>query len=67
MLGLLVAVASWGVTFAPPFVGLDESWWAALYMAAHRGLHFGSDLVFTAPVRPGATQRHRVLLRREDG
>jgi hypothetical protein len=47
VLGPLVAIASWGVTFAPPFVGLDESWWAALYMAAHRGLHFGSHLVFT--------------------
>jgi hypothetical protein len=47
LLGLLVAVATWWVAFAPPFVGLDESWWAALYMAAHRGLHFGTHVVFT--------------------
>jgi hypothetical protein len=47
VLGLLAAIASWGVSFAPPFAGLDESWWAALYMGAHRGLFFGSHLVFT--------------------
>jgi hypothetical protein len=46
-LGLLVALASWNVALASPFPGLDESWHAALYMAAARGLHFGSQIVFT--------------------
>jgi hypothetical protein len=46
-LGLLVAIASWNVAFVPPFGGLESSWNAALYMAAHRGLGFGSQIVFT--------------------
>jgi hypothetical protein len=35
------------VTFLPPSAGLDPSWWSALYLAAHRGLHFGTQVVFT--------------------
>ena len=47
ILGLLAAVASWNVAFAAPRAGLDASWDAALHMAAHRGMHFGSEIVFT--------------------
>jgi hypothetical protein len=47
LLGLLVAVVSWDVSFAPPSYGLDPSWWSAMYMAAHRGMDFGSQIVFT--------------------
>lgn len=46
-LGLLVAIATWSVVFTPPFVGLDPSWTAGLYIAAHRGLQFGTQVVFT--------------------
>ncbi|MBV9918570.1 MAG: hypothetical protein JO153_18875 [Solirubrobacterales bacterium] len=47
LLGTVVAVLSWTIAFAPPASGLDESWWAAMYMAAHRGMHFGTHVVFT--------------------
>lgn len=46
-LGLLVALASWNVHFASPATGIDQGWIAGLYMAAHRGLDFGSQIVFT--------------------
>ena len=46
-LGLLAAVVTWNVTFLPPFPGLDPSWYAGLYMAADRGLHFGTQVIFT--------------------
>jgi hypothetical protein len=48
-LGALAAIVSWNpyVAFFQPGVGLDPSWWAAMYMAAHRGMHFGSQIVFT--------------------
>ncbi len=46
-LGLVVALLSWKVTFATAAIGLDNSWQAALYMATHRGLHFGTQVVFT--------------------
>jgi hypothetical protein len=47
MLGLLVTLVTWDVSFSPPSFGLDPSWWAAMYMAAHRGLQFGTQIVFT--------------------
>ena len=47
LLGVLVALATWNISFTPPLLGLDPSWWAALYMGADRGLHFGSELVWT--------------------
>lgn len=47
VLGALVAIASWNVPVGPPGTGLDESWQAALYMSAERGLRFGSQIVFT--------------------
>lgn len=46
-LGAVAALASWQVVLLHPFVGLDPSWQAALYMAAQRGLRFGSQIVFS--------------------
>ncbi len=46
-LGLLVAVATWTVGFQTPLPGLDPSWWAGLYIAANRGMQFGSQFIFT--------------------
>jgi hypothetical protein len=46
-LGVLAAFASWNVRFAGPIGGLDPSWWAGLYMAAERGMDFGTHLVFS--------------------
>jgi hypothetical protein len=46
-LGILAALAGWQVALMHPFVGLDASWQAALYMAAERGLGFGTQIVFT--------------------
>ena len=39
-----LTLVTWSLT---PRVGLDESWRAGLAMAAHHGLHFGPDLLFT--------------------
>ncbi|MEA2306367.1 MAG: hypothetical protein QOH43_3647 [Solirubrobacteraceae bacterium] len=47
LLGAVAAIASWSVSFVMPAPGLDPSWWAALYMGAADGLHFGTDMVFT--------------------
>lgn len=44
---LLVAIASWGLHFRDPVPGGDPSSNAGLYMAAHQGLSFGVDLVYT--------------------
>ncbi len=46
-LGILVALATWFVTLNNPAPGLDPSWGAGLYMALHKGLPFGSEVVFT--------------------
>ncbi len=46
-LGVLLAIGTWRVDFLTPAVGLDPSWKAGLYMAAHRGMHFGTQIVFT--------------------
>lgn len=46
-LGLLAAVATWNVVFTAPFAGVDPSWVAGLYIAAHRGLQFGPQVIFT--------------------
>lgn len=46
-LGLIAALVTWNVTFNPPVPGLDPSWEAGLYIAAHRGMHFGTQIVFT--------------------
>jgi hypothetical protein len=45
--GLIVALLGWRVGMNPPGVGLDASWNAGLAMAAHDGLHWGVDLVWT--------------------
>jgi hypothetical protein len=45
--GVLVAAATWNVAIGTPYVGLDNSWVAGLYMAAHDGLHFGSEVIWT--------------------
>jgi hypothetical protein len=47
LLGAVAAIGSWSVSFIVPAAGLDPSWWAALYMGASRGLHHGTDMVFT--------------------
>jgi hypothetical protein len=44
---VLVALASWSLLVMVPSGGLDPSWEAALYMAAHRGLLGGTQVVFT--------------------
>lgn len=45
-LGVIAAVASWNLRFTGPIGGLDPSWAAGLYMAADRGMDFGTQLVF---------------------
>jgi hypothetical protein len=47
LLGLLLAVLTWGVQLAPPSVGLDASWIAGISMATHGGLHYGTEMVFS--------------------
>lgn len=46
-MGALLAIVSWNVVFGFPRPSLDASWEYAIYAAAHRGLHFGTDIVFT--------------------
>jgi hypothetical protein len=46
-LGALVAIASWDVVFGTPSSGLDPSWTAGMSMAAHLGLDFGSQVIWT--------------------
>src|ERR1700753_901504 len=45
--GVIVALLGWRVGMNPPAVGLDASWNAGLAMAAHDGLHWGVDVVWT--------------------
>ncbi len=45
--GLIVALLGWSIGFETPGPGLDPSWNAGLAMAAHHGLRFGSEIVFT--------------------
>lgn len=47
LLGLVVTIFGWSVTFALPSPGLDVSWWGGLFMATHEGLQFGTEVVFT--------------------
>jgi hypothetical protein len=46
-LGFLVAIATWNVTFGVPTPGLDLSWDAGMHMAAHLGLDFGRQIIWT--------------------
>ncbi|MGN6258469.1 MAG: hypothetical protein ACTHN3_12090 [Solirubrobacterales bacterium] len=45
--GLAVALLGWRVGMNPPAPGLDASWNAGLAMAAHDGLQFGHEVVFS--------------------
>ncbi len=45
--GLLLALVSWRVAFVFPKSGLDFSWQYGIFAAAHKGLHFGTGVVFT--------------------
>lgn len=45
--GLAVSLLCWRVGINAPGAGLDASWNAGLAMAAHDGLGFGRELVFT--------------------
>ena len=47
LLGTLIAILAWRPTFLPPTPGLDPSWHTGLAIALHRGLQFGTDVVFT--------------------
>jgi hypothetical protein len=44
---VLLAIVTWNVVFLAPSGGLDQGWEYGLYAAAHDGLHFGTDIVFT--------------------
>ncbi len=46
-LGSLVALLTWSVVFVSPAAGIDQSWISGLMMASHRGLDWGSQIVFT--------------------
>jgi hypothetical protein len=45
--GLAVALLGWRVGMNAPGAGLDPSWNAGLAMAAHDGLQFGREIVFS--------------------
>lgn len=47
LLGLVVSLCGWNVGFGVPTPGLDLSWWGGLYMAAHDGMQYGTEVVFT--------------------
>lgn len=44
-LGLAVAIVTWNARLLPPLVGVDASWHAALYMAAHLDLAWGTEVI----------------------
>ena len=44
-LGLVVAVATWNAQLLPPLLGVDGSWHAALYLAAHLDLAWGTEVI----------------------
>jgi len=46
-LGLVLLVFTWPVATIEPTPGLDPSWVVGLYMATERGLHAGTEVVFT--------------------
>jgi hypothetical protein len=47
VLGIVVGLIAWRLSFGLPAVGLDGSWIGGLYMAAHDGRDFGTEIVFT--------------------
>jgi hypothetical protein len=46
-LASILALTTWSIRFDAPAAGLDQSWQAGLFMAAHQGLGFGTDVIFT--------------------
>lgn len=42
-----VTLLAWPLAIAVPSAGLDASWMGGLYMAAHDGKDFGTEIVFT--------------------
>jgi hypothetical protein len=47
LLALVIFAITWPVRSLVPHAGLDSSWRAGLYMAAHDHLRFGPELTFT--------------------
>jgi hypothetical protein len=47
VLALVIALTTWGSLAITPGIGLDSSWAVALQMATHRGLDWGTQIVFT--------------------
>jgi hypothetical protein len=47
VIGILVGLITWQLSFGLPAIGVDGSWMAGLYMAAHDGRDFGTQIVFT--------------------
>jgi hypothetical protein len=47
LLGALIAAITWPFKSIAPSAGLDPSWIAGLYMAAERGMHAGTQIIFT--------------------
>jgi hypothetical protein len=45
--GIVVALICWRLSFGLPAIGVDGSWIGGLYMAAHDGRNFGTEIVFT--------------------
>ena len=45
--GIVVALITWRLSFGLPAIGIDGSWIGGLYMAAHDGRDFGTQIVFT--------------------
>src|SRR5690349_17114162 len=43
----VLAIVTWPIASMEPQPGLDPSWLLGLHMAAHQGLDFGRDLIFT--------------------
>jgi hypothetical protein len=46
-IGIVVALITWRLSFGLPAIGIDGSWIGGLYMAAHDGRDFGTQIVFT--------------------
>jgi hypothetical protein len=47
LLGALIAAVTWPFAGLTPTTGIDPSWVEGLYMATERGMHFGTQIVFS--------------------
>lgn len=47
LLGAAIALLTWPFFGLAPSAGIDPSWVEGLYMAAERGMHFGTQIVFS--------------------